>query len=170
VILLTAPFRRLDWAVLPETFKSTIFLLALVTSASMMPVETLPSASWSTAFGLGFVSAVFDNIPLTALALRQGAYDCGFLAYAVGFGGSILVWIVSRRRLVKHVSGSEIGEPVAASRLAYRRGLCDRLLRDACGSRMASMRITKSASMRLPRRRPFLWSSLDPARTLGRFS
>jgi Na+/H+ antiporter NhaD/arsenite permease-like protein len=36
------------------------------------------------------VSAVFDNIPLTALALRQGGYDWGFLAYAVGFGGSML--------------------------------------------------------------------------------
>jgi hypothetical protein len=33
---------------------------------------------------------VFDNIPLTALALKQGGYDWGFLAYAVGFGGSML--------------------------------------------------------------------------------
>ena len=32
-----------DWNVLPETFKGTIFLLALVTAASMMPVETLPA-------------------------------------------------------------------------------------------------------------------------------
>ena len=44
--------------------------------------------------GLGFVSAVFDNIPLTALALRQGGYDWGFLAYAVGFGGS-MIWFGS---------------------------------------------------------------------------
>ena len=42
------------------------------------------------AFGLGFVSAVFDNIPLTALALKQGGYDWGFLAFAVGFGGSMM--------------------------------------------------------------------------------
>jgi len=41
----------------------------------MMPVEKLPAASWHTALGLGFVSAVFDNIPLTALALKQGGYD-----------------------------------------------------------------------------------------------
>ena len=72
----------------------TIFLLALVTCASMMPVEKLPVASWQTAFGLGFVSAVFDNIPLTALALKQGGYDWGFLAYAVGFGGS-MIWFGS---------------------------------------------------------------------------
>jgi Na+/H+ antiporter NhaD/arsenite permease-like protein len=55
-----------------------------------MPVEELPAASWQTALGLGFVSAVFDNIPLTALAIKQGGYDWGFLAYAVGFGGSML--------------------------------------------------------------------------------
>jgi Na+/H+ antiporter NhaD/arsenite permease-like protein len=93
-ILLTAVLRAPDWTILPETFKGTIFLLALVTAASVMPVETLPAASWQTALGLGFVSSVFDNIPLTALALKQGGYDWGFLAYTVGFGGS-LVWFGS---------------------------------------------------------------------------
>ena len=93
-ILATALLRRPDWEVMPETFKGTIFLLALVTCASLMPVETLPLAAWQTALGLGFVSAVFDNIPLTALALRQGGYDWGFLAYAVGFGGS-MIWFGS---------------------------------------------------------------------------
>ena len=38
----------------------------------MMPVKSLPMPSWETALGLGFVSAVFDNIPLTALAIEQG--------------------------------------------------------------------------------------------------
>ena len=94
VILLTAGLRAPDWKVMPETFKGTIFLLALVTAASLMPVEKLPAASWPTALGLGFVSAVFDNIPLTALALKQGGYDWGFLAYAVGFGGS-MIWFGS---------------------------------------------------------------------------
>jgi Na+/H+ antiporter NhaD/arsenite permease-like protein len=60
----------------------------------MMPVRALPEASWHVALGLGFVSAVFDNIPLTALALHQGGYDWGFLAYAVGFGGS-MIWFGS---------------------------------------------------------------------------
>ena len=77
VILLTAPWKKPDWKVMPETFKGTVFLLALVLCASLMPVETLPVASWQTAMGLGFVSAVFDNIPLTALALKQGGYDGG---------------------------------------------------------------------------------------------
>jgi Na+/H+ antiporter NhaD/arsenite permease-like protein len=93
-ILVTAPLRRPDWEVLPETFKGTIFLLSLVTAASMMPVEKLPAAAWQTALGLGFLSAVFDNIPLTALALKQGGYDWGYLAYSVGFGGS-MIWFGS---------------------------------------------------------------------------
>ena len=93
-ILLSVPLRRPDWEVLPDTFKGSIFLLSLVTCASMMPVEELPPASAMAALTLGFVSAVFDNIPLTALALKQGGYDWGFLAYAVGFGGS-MIWFGS---------------------------------------------------------------------------
>jgi len=89
-ILLCALLRAPDWALLPGAAKGSAFLLALVLCASMMPVERLPAASWPTALGLGFVSAVFDNIPLTALAIKQGGYDWGFLAYAVGFGGSML--------------------------------------------------------------------------------
>ncbi len=94
VILATTPLRKPDWKIMPETFKGTMFLLALVTAASMMPVEKLPAASWQTALGLGYVSAVFDNIPLTALAIKQGGYDWGYLAYAVGFGGS-MIWFGS---------------------------------------------------------------------------
>jgi Na+/H+ antiporter NhaD/arsenite permease-like protein len=82
--------RRPDWGVLPEAAKGATFLLALVGAASLMPVEQLPKATWVTTLGLGFLSAVFDNIPLTALALKQGGYDWGFLAYAVGFGGSMM--------------------------------------------------------------------------------
>lgn len=93
-IILATPLRKPEWGLLPDALKGSIFLLSLVMCASMMPVEELPAASWETAFGLGFVSAVFDNIPLTALALAQGGYDWGGLAYAVGFGGS-MVWFGS---------------------------------------------------------------------------
>ncbi|MEZ5994914.1 MAG: SLC13 family permease [Hyphomonadaceae bacterium] len=93
-ILLAAFVRAPDWSVMPETLKGTAFLLSLVLAASMMPVDNLPAPSWESAFGLGFISAVFDNIPLTALALQQGQYDWGLLAYAVGFGGS-MVWFGS---------------------------------------------------------------------------
>jgi hypothetical protein len=93
-ILVSIPLRKPDWSLIPGATKGTIFLLALVTCAAMMPVEHLPKQSWQTALGLGFVSAVFDNIPLTALALKQDGYDWGMLAYAVGFGGS-MIWVGS---------------------------------------------------------------------------
>jgi Na+/H+ antiporter NhaD/arsenite permease-like protein len=93
-LLVSAPLRTPSWGLLPGALKGSVFLLALVWCASLMPVQHLPAASWQTAFGLGFISSVFDNIPLTALAIRQDGYDWGFLAYAVGFGGS-MIWFGS---------------------------------------------------------------------------
>lgn len=93
-ILTGALLRPIPWKEVPGSIKGTIFLLCLVTCASLMPVEDLPDASWVTAFSLGFVSAVFDNIPLTKLCLEQGHYDWGMLAYTVGFGGS-MIWFGS---------------------------------------------------------------------------
>jgi Na+/H+ antiporter NhaD/arsenite permease-like protein len=93
-IIATAPWRAPNWTMLPGAAKGAIFLTCLVATAAMMPVERLPVPSWQSTLGLGFLSAVFDNIPLTALALRQGGYDWGLLAYAVGFGGS-MVWFGS---------------------------------------------------------------------------
>ena len=90
VLLLLTPWRRPDWKVVPGAAKGSAFLLSLVLLASMMPVDELPAATAQTTLKLGFVSAVFDNIPLTKLALEQGGYDWGVLAYAVGFGGSML--------------------------------------------------------------------------------
>ena len=93
-IVIGALLRRVPWKEVPGAIKGTIFLLCLVTCASMMPVEELPNASWVTAFAFGFLSAVFDNIPLTKLCLDQGHYDWGMLAYTVGFGGS-MIWFGS---------------------------------------------------------------------------
>jgi Na+/H+ antiporter NhaD/arsenite permease-like protein len=93
-ILLTTPYRRPDWTVLRGASRGAVFLVALVACAALMPVHSLPDPSWRTTLVLGFVSAVFDNIPLTALALKQGGYDWATLAYAVGFGGS-MVWFGS---------------------------------------------------------------------------
>jgi Na+/H+ antiporter NhaD/arsenite permease-like protein len=89
-LALTIPVRRPDWSVVPGAVKGSLFLLCLVASASLMPVDILPDPRWQSALALGFLSAFFDNIPLTALALEQGGYDWGVLAYAVGFGGSML--------------------------------------------------------------------------------
>jgi Na+/H+ antiporter NhaD/arsenite permease-like protein len=93
-LLATAPVRAPEWGVLREAIKGALFLVSLVALASLMPVEQLPPPSIVSTLGLGFLSAVFDNIPLTALAINQGGYDWALLAYAVGFGGS-MVWFGS---------------------------------------------------------------------------
>jgi Na+/H+ antiporter NhaD/arsenite permease-like protein len=93
-ILISGFFRKTPWHEMKKAWMGTVFLMALVTCASLMPVDELPPASAWTAFALGFVSAVFDNIPLTKLCLDQGGYDWGVLAYTVGFGGS-MIWFGS---------------------------------------------------------------------------
>ncbi len=93
-ILLGTLVCKTPWYEMKHSWQGTIFLMSLVTCASLMPVEELPPASQWSAFALGFVSAVFDNIPLTKLCLDQGGYDWGILAYTVGFGGS-MIWFGS---------------------------------------------------------------------------
>lgn len=93
-LLATSKFRKPDWAVVPSISKGSLFLIALVLCASMMPLNKLPQPSPGSTFAIGAISSVFDNIPLTALSLRQGGYDWALMAYAVGFGGSI-VWFGS---------------------------------------------------------------------------
>jgi hypothetical protein len=110
VILATTPLRRPDWEIMPETFKGTIFLLALVTSASMMPVETLPLASWHR----------FRRI-------------------------DDLVRLICRCRPVKHVSGSQIGRPMAAARMARGDRLRRRFLFHAGNPRLACRRGAQEA-------------------------
>ncbi|MFZ4399534.1 MAG: hypothetical protein ACOYO1_05845 [Bacteroidales bacterium] len=93
-IIIGAMFSKTPWYELKNAWQGSVFLLALVFCASLMPVNELPPASMWTAFILGFVSAVFDNIPLTKLCLEQGGYDWGVLAFSVGFGGS-MIWFGS---------------------------------------------------------------------------
>ena len=93
-IILGIFIRKTPWHEIRIALPGSIFLISLVTIASLMPVDELPLASWRTSLSLGFISSVFDNIPLTKLCLEQGGYDWGILAYAVGFGGS-MVWFGS---------------------------------------------------------------------------
>ena len=93
-ILIGAFISSTPWGEIKKSFAGSMFLLSLVTCASLMPVDKLPHASWHTSFVLGLISSIFDNIPLTKLALDQGGYDWGILAYAVGFGGS-MIWFGS---------------------------------------------------------------------------
>ena len=93
-LLVTRLLVKPDWSVVRHGAKGAVFLASLVAAASLMPLKGLPPPSWQTAFGLGLLSSIFDNIPLTALALRQGGYDWALLAFAVGFGGS-MAWFGS---------------------------------------------------------------------------
>jgi Na+/H+ antiporter NhaD/arsenite permease-like protein len=93
-ILATSLIAKPDWSVMRPAIKGAIFLVSLVLAASLMPLSGLPDPSWQSAFGLGLLSSVFDNIPLTVLALRQGGHDWALLSYAVGFGGS-MIWFGS---------------------------------------------------------------------------
>ncbi|MFL6746291.1 MAG: hypothetical protein ACJ8EO_09755 [Sphingomicrobium sp.] len=93
-ILLTNLICKPDWSLLRPGARGAMFLAALVAAASLMPLRGLPEPSWQSSFALGLLSSVFDNIPLTALALRQGGYDWALLAFSVGFGGS-MVWFGS---------------------------------------------------------------------------
>ena len=93
-IVICGMFRSTPWREARAAVPGSVFLLSLVICASLMPVASLPAASWRSTFGMGLASAVFDNIPLTKLALEQGGYDWGFVAYAVGFGGS-MIWFGS---------------------------------------------------------------------------
>lgn len=93
-IMIGSFFRKTDWGELNRSLKGSLFLVALVLSASVMPVEELPRATWHSTLLIGALSAVFDNIPLTKLALDQGGYDWAFAAYAISGGGS-MVWFGS---------------------------------------------------------------------------
>jgi Na+/H+ antiporter NhaD/arsenite permease-like protein len=93
-ILITSPLAAPDWSLIKPGLRGATFLVLLVASASLMPVKALPNPSWQSVAGLGVLSSVFDNIPLTMLALSQGNYDWALLAYAVGLGGS-MTWFGS---------------------------------------------------------------------------
>ncbi len=94
VLLVGGRLRPFAWPVAARAARAALFLVILVLAASLLPVDRLPRPTFLTTVLLGFLSAVLDNIPLTKLALVQGGYDWGFLAYSVGFGGS-MIWFGS---------------------------------------------------------------------------
>ena len=93
-IFISSFIAQTNWEKARHDMPGSFFLLALVLSASMMPVGDLPPASWQSTGAMGFVSALFDNIPLTKLALAQDGYDWGILAFCVGYGGT-MTWFGS---------------------------------------------------------------------------
>lgn len=87
-------FKNNDWSILRHSSKDAVFLSALIYTATLMPIENLPAPSLVTTFAIGYLSAFFDNIPVTVLALQQNIHDWPLLTYAVGFGGS-MIWFGS---------------------------------------------------------------------------
>ncbi|HIV15844.1 MAG TPA: citrate transporter [Candidatus Avisuccinivibrio pullicola] len=93
-ILVSFFFTKVRIGVVKTAYDSTVFLVALVFCAELVPIESVPDASILSTLVIGFVSAVFNNIPLTQLCLIKGGYDWPLISYAVGFGGS-MIWFGS---------------------------------------------------------------------------
>lgn len=93
-ILIGMLITRINLKTAAESYDSTVFLVALVFCAELVPIESVPDASILSTMAIGFVSAVFNNIPLTQLCLIKGGYDWPLMSYAVGFGGS-MIWFGS---------------------------------------------------------------------------
>lgn len=93
-ILIGTPFVKINFKEGLTAIESTVFLIALVFCAELVPIDSVPDASILSTMAIGFVSSVFNNIPLTQLCLIKGGYDWALISYAVGFGGS-MIWFGS---------------------------------------------------------------------------
>jgi hypothetical protein len=131
-ILVTAPIRSPDWSLLPGAFKGSIFLLALVWCASLMPVQHLPAASWPTALG-GVRQHSAHGAGHSSGRLRLGLP--GVCRGLRGFDD--LVRLVGRRRDIRHLSGGPVGVGLARGGLAHCCRLCRGLHGDVGGVGLA---------------------------------
>ena len=130
-ILASAPVGRPQWSLLPGALKGSLFLLALVWCASLMPVERLPAASWQTTFGLGFVCRVRQHS-----AHRPGHSPRRLRLGLPRLRGGLrrldgLVRLLGRRGFVQHLPRSQIGWRLDQGRLARCARLRGGLLRHA---------------------------------------
>ena len=94
VIILGSLVIKVNYKIALGAYESTVFLVVLVFCAELVPIDSIPDASILSTLAIGFVSAVFNNIPLTQLTLLKGGYDWALISYAVGFGGS-MIWFGS---------------------------------------------------------------------------
>ncbi|MCE9566721.1 MAG: hypothetical protein K8U57_32350 [Planctomycetes bacterium] len=84
---------RLNGKELLKAMPNTTFLVTLVATAELLPLEELKPflngmSRDKLAVLLGLKSAWLDNIPLTAISISLGGFAWGLLAYCVGVGGS----------------------------------------------------------------------------------
>ena len=140
-LLVTAAFRRPDWAALPAAITGAVFLLSLVLAASMMPVERLPNASWVDGPRPRLRLGGVRQHPADGAGAAPGRLRLGH----VGLRGRLrrlddLVRLVGRRGGDQRVPRGQVGGPLAAARLARGAGL-RRRLRPAHGdARVAAAR------------------------------
>ena len=137
-ILVAVPLRQPDWGVLPETFKGTIFLLALVTCASMMPVEKLPARFMADGAGPWLRLGRVRQHPAHGARVEAGRLRLGLPRLRRRLRRlDDLVRLVCRRGARQHVPGGEIGRALADRRLARDGRLRRGLLRHAGRARLA---------------------------------
>ncbi|MDI9347438.1 MAG: hypothetical protein QM538_02935 [Methylacidiphilales bacterium] len=87
---LCAIFISLQWSLLKDSYKEASFLCLLIISATVLPTNFLPPPTVMSTLLVGVLSAFFDNIPLTSIAIKQGIQDWGLLSFSLGFGGSMM--------------------------------------------------------------------------------
>lgn len=89
-----------SWTECSHSLPGTIFLLLLVYAAKLLPLDVLRPMMEEhftrdqLAIVLGLLSPIFDNIPLTSLAIDIDGFQWSLLALTVGYGGSML-WLGS---------------------------------------------------------------------------
>lgn len=93
-IAISTSFVKANWKAFERTIPCSVFLMLMIFTSGLMPIEEVPEASTLTTFVLGLLSALFNNIPLMKLALLQEGYNLPLLIYAISFGGS-LIWFGS---------------------------------------------------------------------------
>lgn len=129
---------KLMWKVLVGALPNTIFLVGLVATAEMLPLEEAKPylnvmSRDVVAVLMGHLSAWFDNIPLTAVCLSLKEFDWGLLAYCVGYGGSAM-WFGSSAGVALGLLFKEVyetkrwGKPFLMITLSYWVGCATYLL------------------------------------------
>jgi hypothetical protein len=111
--------RRPEWSLLPEAVKGSIFLLSLVTLRLHDAGREAARRVVADGVGAWLRFGGVRQHPADRAGARQGGYDWGVLAYAVGFGGS-MIWFGSSAgvALANMFPEAKSAGTLAAARLA----------------------------------------------------
>ena len=148
-LLVAVPLRKPEWSLIPGAFKGSVFLLSLVTCASMMPVESTAARLVADCAGAGLHFRRVRQHP----AHRAGTETGGLRLGLPRLRGRLrrldaVVRLLGGRRGGQPVSRGQVGRPVAAPRLVRRSRLRCRFLRHAGRTGLASARETQGRRAR----------------------